>query len=118
MRYKEIVDEYQIIPDPGFQMPSFTNGKMIGNINTGAGPLEVWKITVNNEINYAAVDPKIGASKPAAYLGFMIGQGLIMAKNALTDPLYQKKSVISELFLFVNQIENSVQSLKNKTKNN
>ena len=105
MRYNEIFDEYQIIPNPKFTMPNFSKGKNVGNINTGAGPLEVWKIIVNNEINYAAIDPKKGPKKPVAYLGFIVGTGLIMAKNALTNPAYKRKSIISELFLFVNQIE-------------
>ena len=105
MRYREIVDEYQMIPDPGFTMPDFSNGQQVGTINTGAGPMTIWKRVADDQIGYAAIDRKVGLSKPASYLGFLVGRGLIVAKNALTDPAYQQKGISSELFLFVNQVE-------------
>jgi hypothetical protein len=109
MRYQEIIDEYQMVPDPGFTMPDFTSGQQVGTINTGAGPLQVWKRVDQDQIGYAAVDPKADPAtrlvNPASYLGFLVGQGLIVAKNALTDTAYQRKGISSELFLFVNQVE-------------
>ena len=106
MRYNEIIDEYQMVPTPSFVMPDFSTGKYLGKIQSRTPiTLEVWKMSDDYNLSYAAIDPKIGPTKPVAYLGFLIMTGVIMAKNALTEPSYQKQGILSELFLFVNKTE-------------
>ena len=77
--------------------------------STGAGLMHVWKLVVNNEIAYGAIDgkkdPKARLIHPAGYLGFLMIPGVIIIRNAFTDPAYLRKGICSELMLFVNQVE-------------
>ena len=118
MRYHEIIDEYKIVADPGLAPLDVSQGQHVGIIQTGIGPLQVWKLVDQEQLVYVAVIPindlfksarpnglSSGPKSPVAFLGFQITQGAIIARNAYTNPICRGKGIQSELFLFVNKVE-------------
>ncbi len=104
MKYQEIKEYQKTIQRP-VPIPDFTNGQQVGTIQTGVGPLEVWKM-IDEHMGYAAVDSKIGAQSPLSFLAFEVfSPAVLIARNATTLPAYQKKGISSELFLFVNKAD-------------
>ncbi len=110
-----IVKEYQAIDEtPGLGPIPFTSSDgPIGNISanaTGQYPktFDVYAMTETNHIYYGAVLRDEGdPSKPKAIVGFeqMSSGNALVARNAWTDPNYQKRGLGSSLILFANQLD-------------
>lgn len=104
MRISELT-EYQLIPPQTFTSQDFSAGEKVGVVRTGMGLLDIWKLEAAHEIAYGA----IGQTGPADPFGQLVFQemsgGALIARNAWTKPGCEGKGIQSELFLFVNKVE-------------
>jgi len=106
MKFKEVIDEYILVPNQKFNNVDLSSGNKVGNINTSVGILEVWKYEVGDEVIYGAVLDAIGPTKPISFIGFVKGNNSLMAKNAWTETKFQMKGISSSLMMFVAKVDN------------
>ena len=113
MRLYEILkslDEYQLVPNQTFGIPSAEQAKWVGQIRPrGNLPfiVDVYYLKDATHEIYFAVNRKIGPKNPMGYCGFKSAAGPILyAVNAYMDPQYQRQGILSELMLFVKKYTN------------
>jgi len=99
MRFKEILNDWRIIPDQYFEMPDFSDSIYVGSFSVSRYSLDVYKKIVDHTVAFGC---KIG-DKFICYIGIELWskQPYAMACNALTKNEYTKNGIATGLIDFI-----------------